>query len=208
MPLPNTDDGCLYKRAGVLRPPQHSPRTRRPYIPCVRWTSRAFGDFLMALCFQPVSVATAEHYGWGVNCDGWHLLKRDDLSIILERMPSGSSEIRHYHRQSRQFFYILEGEATLITGDEAVSLRVGQGLEVPPWVAHQIRNGTTSDLVFLVVSAPKSHGDRVNLSVEASSSLQLGVLHANRRRHPVGKGDRGNPVKLGSRVGPQQSDEI
>jgi len=29
----------------------------------------------------------AEHYLWGDNCDGWHLLKTDSLSIIQENMP-------------------------------------------------------------------------------------------------------------------------
>jgi hypothetical protein len=28
----------------------------------------------------------AEHYNWGPGCDGWHLLKDPELSVIKERM--------------------------------------------------------------------------------------------------------------------------
>jgi mannose-6-phosphate isomerase-like protein (cupin superfamily) len=110
-----------------------------------------------------ISSANAEHYVWRTDCDGWHFVKRDDLSIIQERMPAGSHEVKHYHHQARQFFYILDGEATLSMGDETASLGAGQGLEVPPQVPHQIRNDSRSDVIFLVISVPKSHGDRVNV---------------------------------------------
>ena len=42
-----------------------------------------------------ISRGTAEHYTWGEVCDGWHLLKRQDMSIIHERMPADSQEARH-----------------------------------------------------------------------------------------------------------------
>jgi hypothetical protein len=45
--------------------------------------------------------ANAEHYLWGINCDGWHLVKHDDMSIIIERVPAGASEQRHFHIHSR-----------------------------------------------------------------------------------------------------------
>jgi hypothetical protein len=46
---------------------------------------------------QIVDRFNTEHYLWGVGCDGWHLLKRDALSIITERVPTGASEQRHFH---------------------------------------------------------------------------------------------------------------
>ncbi len=111
---------------------------------------------------KPVSHSTAEQYAWGNDCDGWHLLKRDDLSVIQERVPPQRSEIKHYHSRARQFFYILAGEATMVVDDVQIMLRQGEGLEVPPQVPHQFRNDSRADVVFLVISAPKSHGDRVN----------------------------------------------
>jgi hypothetical protein len=47
-----------------------------------------------------ISKYSAEHYLWGDHCDGWHLVKNQDLSIIHERMPANTSEIKHYHQHS------------------------------------------------------------------------------------------------------------
>lgn len=109
---------------------------------------------------DPVSHACAEHYTWGQGCDGWHLLKGDDLSVIEERMPPGTEELRHRHARSRQFFYVLAGEAELELEGRAHRLGAGQGLHVPPGLAHQMRNRSAADVRFLVVSAPRAHGDR------------------------------------------------
>jgi mannose-6-phosphate isomerase-like protein (cupin superfamily) len=107
-----------------------------------------------------VSTASAQHYHWGEACDGWHLLAGDDLSVIEECMPPGTVEQRHRHARARQFFYVLEGMAALEVEGVVHPLRRGEGLHVPPGAAHQMRNDSTADVRFLVVSAPKSHGDR------------------------------------------------
>ncbi len=112
---------------------------------------------------KPISINNAEHYHWGDDCDGWHLLKRDDLSVIQERVPPGKSEQMHFHERSRQFFYVLRGTATLIVEKKTVALREGEGLEIPTKVPHQLRNDSSDNLEFLVISAPKSHGDRINV---------------------------------------------
>lgn len=117
-----------------------------------------------------VSSANAEHYSWGQACDGWHLLATNDLSVIEERMPPGSFEQRHRHAHARQFFYVLEGEATMELEGSVHRLHRGDGLHVPPGSAHQMRNDSASDVRFVVVSAPRSHGDRIAAPLEASAS--------------------------------------
>lgn len=107
-----------------------------------------------------VSTANAPHYTWGQQCDGWHLLQGFDLSVIEECMPPGTAEARHRHVRSRQFFYVLEGEAVLELEGVAHRLRAREGLHVPPGAAHQMRNESNGELRFIVVSSPKSHGDR------------------------------------------------
>ena len=116
----------------------------------------------------PVAIADAEHYRWGEVCDGWHLLKRDELSVIRERVPAGTSETRHRHARSRQFFYVLDGAAVIEVDGISHALAAGQGLHVPPGAAHQFRNESEADVHFLVVSAPKSHGDRENVETVAA----------------------------------------
>jgi quercetin dioxygenase-like cupin family protein len=76
-------------------------------------------------------------------------------------MPPGSFEQRHRHAFAGQFFYVLEGEATLELDGVVHCLHRGEGLHVPPGSAHQMRNDGTSDVRFMVVSAPPSHGDRI-----------------------------------------------
>lgn len=109
----------------------------------------------------PIGKADAEHYVWGGDCDGWHLVKRDDMSVIHERMPPGRSEVRHYHERSRQFFFVLAGELTLEAAAKRHVLIAGRGLEVAPLVPHQAINAGAADVEFLVISHPTSRGDRV-----------------------------------------------
>lgn len=115
-----------------------------------------------------VSTANTEHYAWGQSCDGWHLLAANDLSVIEERMPPGSFEQRHRHASARQFFYVLEGEMTLELEGAIHRMHRGEGLHVPPGSAHQARNESTSDVRFMVVSAPRSHGDRIAAPLETA----------------------------------------
>jgi len=110
-----------------------------------------------------VSIEHAEHYIWGEVCDGWHLLKRDDMSVIQERVPAGGAEVIHYHTKARQFFYILEGEGAIVFEDQLITLKKGQGLEIAPQVNHQFKNQSSADVHFLVISVPSTRGDRVNL---------------------------------------------
>lgn len=109
---------------------------------------------------DPVSRATAEHYVWGSGCDGWHLVRTRELSVILERMPAGAGEVRHHHARSRQFFFVLAGTLTLEVVGRVHRLGPGAGLEVVPGATHQARNDADAPTEFLVVSQPPSHGDR------------------------------------------------
>lgn len=111
----------------------------------------------------PISTLNAEHYLWGDACDGWHLLKRDDVSVIQERVPSNCAEVMHYHQVSHQFFFILEGEGVVVFEDHEVKLQKGNGLEIPSGVHHQFCNKSPSEVHFLVISFPTTRGDRINL---------------------------------------------
>jgi mannose-6-phosphate isomerase-like protein (cupin superfamily) len=109
-----------------------------------------------------IDKSIAEHYKWGQNCDGWHLVKSESLSIIQESMPPKTFERRHKHLRSRQFFYILSGEATIEVDGQRNVFKSEQGLEVLPDKEHQVLNESNSDLNFLVISYPPSHSDRVD----------------------------------------------
>jgi len=108
-----------------------------------------------------IDTQNAAHYTWGEVCDGWHLVKSPEISVIQERVPPGAQEVRHTHQQAWQFFYILGGQATFELDSVIYTLNAGQGIEVPPGKAHQLMNRADQDLHFLVISRPPSHGDRI-----------------------------------------------
>lgn len=110
-----------------------------------------------------VSESTAEHYVWGGDCDGWHLLKTPGLSVIKERMPPSRAEVRHYHEHAHQFFYILSGQATLEVDGCIRKLKPHEAYSIPPKTPHKLTNEETQELIFILVSSPMSHGDRVVL---------------------------------------------
>jgi mannose-6-phosphate isomerase-like protein (cupin superfamily) len=113
-----------------------------------------------------ISTKSAEHYKWGgpqaTDCDGWHLVKTPELSVIEELMPPATKETRHSHVHARQFFYVLEGELTLEIEYHEFVLQKGEGIEVSPGQRHQALNKSASPVRIIVTSQPPSHGDRTN----------------------------------------------
>lgn len=110
-----------------------------------------------------ISKKNAPHYIWGETCDGWHLVQNEDLSVIHERMPLGSSEVKHYHEKSRQFFFVLKGNLAIDVNNETQQLGPFEGVEVPPLTIHHVRNASVSDVEFLVISQPSTKGDRISV---------------------------------------------
>lgn len=108
------------------------------------------------------SITTAEHYSWGDGCDGWFLLRSDNLHVIQEKMPAQAAEVMHYHARSLQLFYVLRGELTMRTEAESFAVPAGHAISIEPQTAHQARNDSHQPVEFLVISSPPSHGDRVN----------------------------------------------
>ncbi|HLZ42750.1 MAG TPA: cupin domain-containing protein [Candidatus Sulfotelmatobacter sp.] len=112
----------------------------------------------------PVAISrdNAEHYRWGVDCDGWYLVRDKSLSVIEEFMPPGAAEVRHYHEHAQQFFYILNGEVLMEVNGEKILLPAGTGIRILPGTHHQVRNPSSDAVRFLVISQPTSRGDRID----------------------------------------------
>ena len=115
-----------------------------------------------SLTSAAVSRENAEHYRWGHDCDAWYLVNDEQLSVIEEFMPPGAAEIRHHHTKAQQFFYIVSGEVLMEVEGKTMLLPAGSGVRVLPGTRHQICNPSSSPVRFLVISQPRSHGDRVD----------------------------------------------
>ena len=110
----------------------------------------------------PVSRSSAPHYTWANACDGWRLIDTPGLTVVEERVPPGAEEMRHYHNEARQFFYVLEGMACFEIEGQLVEVDKGQGLQIEAGVPHCIHNRTAGVLGFLLCSEPSTSGDRIN----------------------------------------------
>lgn len=82
---------------------------------------------------QLIKAGNNNHYLWG---NGWRLLDSENVSIIQEIVPPQRSEIKHFHTNAGQFFYILSGKAAMIFEGKKIVLNKGEGLEIPPPECH------------------------------------------------------------------------
>ena len=110
-----------------------------------------------------IDISTAEKYEWSEQCFGQHLLKSEQLSVIQERVDPGKSEIRHYHKVGKQFFFILSGSAVIEIEGTEYNLSAFQGIPVEPLENHTFKNTSSAVVEFIVVTSPKLENDRINL---------------------------------------------
>ena len=108
-----------------------------------------------------ITKENSEEYNWGNKCKGWHLVKTNSLGIIQEVMPPKTVEVKHKHSSAQQFFFILKGIATFRIDGKEFIISSGEGIHIKKGIVHNIMNNSNSDLEFLVISEPHSHGDRI-----------------------------------------------
>lgn len=125
-----------------------------------------------------ISKNNAEHYKWGNNCDGWHLLKSETLNVIEEKMPPNTSELLHCHRKAQQVFYILSGTAVVEKNGDLIQLKPNESIHISPQTLHRIFNHGTEDLSFLLISEPRAQNDRIDI-VDYSDELKIYIKTLN-----------------------------
>lgn len=102
--------------------------------------------------------AEARRSTWDDGVSATHLLARPDLSVDHLFLPPGSGLKTHSHHRSRQYFHVLQGEATFMIGPRTLTVAAGAGLEVPPRLRHLVRNDSTEDVQVMLSSAPRPSG--------------------------------------------------
>jgi mannose-6-phosphate isomerase-like protein (cupin superfamily) len=58
--------------------------------------------------------------------------------------------VRHYHRNTAEVYYVLQGEARMILDEEEIELRPGLCVYIPPGTRHEVRGKVQS----LVIGVP------------------------------------------------------
>jgi mannose-6-phosphate isomerase-like protein (cupin superfamily) len=77
-------------------------------------------------------------------------------------MPPGTSEARHVHRTTAQFYYILDGMATVDLSSSKVMVHADQGLKIQPGIPDQLHNSGAGGLEFLVAFSRPPREDRID----------------------------------------------
>ncbi len=67
--------------------------------------------------------------------------------------PNAASPFFHSHKQNEELYIFLKGEGQMQLDDELVNVREGSVVRVLPQCARSIKNGPTSNLVYLCLQA-------------------------------------------------------
>ena len=109
----------------------------------------------------------SESYKWGTDCLAWSLIRETPLGIKEEWMPAGESELCHMHKESVQFFYILEGEARMEINEQDFGINTGEGILINTGEWHRIYCVKSPGVRFLVISNPDIKSDRIQRDTQA-----------------------------------------
>lgn len=73
-------------------------------------------------------------------------------SLAEATIPTGGETERHWHKDSEEFYFILEGKGTMEIDGEKCEIGVGDAILIPSGAWHQIK--AAEDLRFLCCCAP------------------------------------------------------
>jgi len=83
-------------------------------------------------------------------------------SLAEARLPPGASTTPHYHPQTEEIYYVLEGTGRMMIGRQTREVTVGDAIAIPPGEIHTITNTSAGTLRFLCCCAPGyEHSDTV-----------------------------------------------
>ena len=81
-------------------------------------------------------------------------------SLAEAALPPGASTQRHYHKQSEELYFLLEGTGLMEIDGETRHVASGDAILIPPGSWHQITAGEAAGLRFLCCCAPPyEHSD-------------------------------------------------
>ena len=80
--------------------------------------------------------------------------KSEIHSVAIATLAVGKASLMHYHPVAEESYYILNGHAKMVLGEEEAELEPGQIVLIPPGINHKIYNTGKETLEFLVVCVP------------------------------------------------------
>ncbi len=75
-------------------------------------------------------------------------------SLAEEVLPAGKSVSRHYHLDTEEVYYILQGEGRMTVGGEVRMVAAGDAIFIPRGSAHTLENTGHTPMTLLLVCGP------------------------------------------------------
>lgn len=100
---------------------------------------------------------------WGKNCKVWKLFEGQNFTILQEKMPPATEDSMHFHANSEQFIFILDGELFIEFKDKKVKLGPQEGIAIPLKKAHRVINSSDRETNFLLISTNGHRQDRIDI---------------------------------------------
>jgi quercetin dioxygenase-like cupin family protein len=99
-----------------------------------------------------------------LNTDLAKQLEATRLGARLWRLRPGQASTWHRHEQEEELYVVLEGRGRMRVDDETLELGALDSLLVEPDSMRQIFNDTDADALWLVVGAPQSPANTLEMS--------------------------------------------
>ena len=119
------------------------------------------------------------------NTDLAKQLDAETLGARFWRLAPGQASTKHRHFEMHELYVVIEGEGRMRVDDEVLTLRPMSAVLVEPEHVRQLFNDTGSDVLWLVVGAPR---EGVSSTLEMSEE-QLAAMYP--------EGPKAMPPELG-----------
>lgn len=110
---------------------------------------------------------------WSLGCLMVLKNRTDDLEVIDALVPPGYSPPLHRHDFGAESFYVIEGAARFVKGDEEVTLGPGGFVRIPPSVPHSFETLGDSPSRILDILTPAGLWDFFVEAGEPAHELRL-----------------------------------
>ena len=75
-------------------------------------------------------------------------------SVAEERLPPGRAVTPHFHLETEEVYYVLEGTGEMTIGGERAAVGPGDAIFIPRGERHSLRNTGDADMRIVLVCGP------------------------------------------------------
>ena len=75
-------------------------------------------------------------------------------SLAEEWLPPGHAVTPHFHRDTEEIYYVLEGAGTMTVGDETEAVGPGDAILIPRGSVHSLANTGAAPMRIVLVCGP------------------------------------------------------